>query len=76
MDIYLCDIKLIVDSLTAVGAPASSRDLIQHAIMGLGNDYDSLITSITYFSGNLGFDDVQEKLLIQEQIIKGRHARE
>lgn len=71
--IHIREIKLIADSLAA---PVSSRDWIQHTIMGLGKEYDSLTTSITHFSGNLTFNEVREKLLIQEQIIKGRHARE
>lgn len=74
--IHIREIKLIADSLAAIGAPVSSRDWIQHTIMGLGKEYDSLTTIITHFSGNLTFNEVREKLLIQEQIIKGRHTRE
>ena len=76
MEACFCKIKLVVDSVAAIGAPVSSRDLIQRTVMGLGRDYDSLTTSITHFSGHLSFDDVREKLSIQEQILKSRHAQE
>lgn len=66
-DKYLHDIKMIADSLVAINSPVSSQDLIHYVILDLGNNYESLVTAITHFSGNLSFDELRSKLLFQEQ---------
>ncbi|KAL9274489.1 hypothetical protein AKJ16_DCAP24837 [Drosera capensis] len=40
---YLRDIKIFVDSLAVINSPVSNANLIEHTLMGLGTEYESLI---------------------------------
>lgn len=53
-----------------INSPVSQQNLIQHTVLGLGMDYESLVTAITHFPGHTTFDDLRAKLLIQEQRVK------
>lgn len=69
MDSYLREIKMIADSLVAISSPVPLHDLIEYTLIGLSGsgDYDSLSTAITHFPGQLTFDDLRPKLLLQDQ---------
>lgn len=67
---------MIANSLAAINSSVTSHDLIQHTIMGLGTKYYSLYTTITHFTGNITFDNLRAKLLIQEQRINHIHQQD
>ncbi|KAL9258963.1 Retrovirus-related Pol polyprotein from transposon RE1-like protein [Drosera capensis] len=70
MEKYLCDIKIITDSLAAINSPISNADLIEHTLMGLGTEYESLIMVVINASIAPLFDEIRSKLLLHEQCLK------
>ena len=72
MDGYLCEIKVIADSLAAIQCPVSNQDLVQYILFGLNRDtgYDHIVTTLLHYPFPLSFDDLRPKLLLHEQCIK------
>ncbi|CAH9068763.1 unnamed protein product [Cuscuta epithymum] len=66
MDQYLLEIKITADNLATINSPVSNWDLIEYAIIGLGRDYESLITAINYFPGNATLENLRPILQAQE----------
>jgi len=67
IDQYLRDAKQIADSLAAINSPVSNQDFIDHVLIGLGKEYDTLVGIITHFPGQLTLEDLRSKLLLHEQ---------
>jgi len=67
IDQYLREAKTIADSLAAINSPVSSQDLIDHVLLGLGREYDTLVGIITHFPGQLSLEELRTKLLLHEQ---------
>lgn len=67
IDQYLRNAKQIVDSLAAINAPVASLDFIDHVLLGLGKEYDTLVGIITRFLGQLSIEELRTKLLLHEQ---------
>ncbi|KAL9265462.1 Retrovirus-related Pol polyprotein from transposon RE1-like protein, partial [Drosera capensis] len=67
---YLRDIKILADSLAAINSPVSNDDLIEHTLMGLGTEYESLIAVVMYAPIAPSFDDIRSKLFLHEQRLK------
>ena len=43
MDAYLCEIKVIADSVAAINSPLSDQEFVQYTLVGLDHDYESPI---------------------------------
>jgi len=69
METYLRSIKVIANTLAAINSPLSDKKLVQFTLFGLYRDYESLVTTTTYFGGNLTFHDLHDKLLLYEQCV-------
>ncbi|KAM3270617.1 hypothetical protein P3S67_028819 [Capsicum chacoense] len=67
IDHYLRNAKQIADSLAAINAPVVSWDFIDHVLLGLGKEYDTLVGIITHFLGQLSIEELRTKLLLHEQ---------
>ncbi|CAH9108547.1 unnamed protein product [Cuscuta europaea] len=76
MEHYLRDIKIIADNLAAINAPISPRELFQTILLGLGRDYESLITSIGLFPESFTFEKLRTCLVEKEQTIQYMRALE
>ncbi|KAL9261897.1 hypothetical protein AKJ16_DCAP25177 [Drosera capensis] len=70
MEKYLCDIKILADSMAAINSPVSNTDLIEHTLMGLGTEFESLITVLMNAPIAPSFDEIRSKLLLHEQRLK------
>jgi len=69
MDAYLREIKNLADNLAAVNSPVPS-DLVHYTLLGLGREYETLVTTLTHVPMHLTFDDLRPRLLLQEQRLK------
>ena len=67
MDAYLRNIKTIADNLTSVNASVSQSDLVHYNLMGLGREYETLVTTLTHVPMDLTFDDLCPRLLLQQR---------
>ncbi|CAH9072618.1 unnamed protein product [Cuscuta epithymum] len=67
IDQYLLEVKLLADNLNSINSPVSNRDVIEYTINGLGPDYESLISIISYIPGNATIESLRPVLLAQEQ---------
>ncbi|CAH9124056.1 unnamed protein product [Cuscuta epithymum] len=76
MDQYLRDIKDIADRLVAINAPVSKRELFQSILLGLGRDYEYLITSVDLFPDSFTFENLQTKLVAKERSLQYMNAQE
>ncbi|KAL9253610.1 Retrovirus-related Pol polyprotein from transposon RE1-like protein [Drosera capensis] len=74
MEKYLCDIKILADSLAVINSPVSNADLIEHTLMGLGTEYESLIAVFLNAPIAPSFDDIGSKLLLHEQPLPSFHS--
>ncbi|CAH9104150.1 unnamed protein product [Cuscuta epithymum] len=80
MEQYLLELQNIADDLASINSPVSDHDLIQHALLGLGPGYESLVGPLTLFPKGLTFDKLCTKLVHQEgrlhfqQRLDSRHA--
>ncbi|KAK4377973.1 hypothetical protein RND71_004269 [Anisodus tanguticus] len=67
IDQYLRDAKQIADSLAVINCPVTNQDFIDHVLLGLSKEYDTLVGIITHFSGQLTIEELRTKLLLHEQ---------
>ena len=58
--------KNLADQLTIVKDPLTDLDLILYLIHGLGPEYDSIVTSVTFRSYLISFDELQSLLMTNE----------
>ncbi|XP_048498135.1 uncharacterized protein LOC125496657 [Beta vulgaris subsp. vulgaris] len=72
IDGYLCEIKVIADSLVAIQCPVSKQDLVQYTLFGLDRDfvYDHIVTTFLHHPFFLSFDDLRPKLMLHKQRLK------
>ncbi|CAH9134817.1 unnamed protein product [Cuscuta epithymum] len=59
MELYLRDIKNLVDPLAAINSPVSDKELLQSILAGLGPEYRSLVTTVSLFTDQFPFDILQ-----------------
>ena len=64
MDAYLCEIKSITDNLSLVTSSVSSTDLVHYTLMGLSQEYETLMTTLTPIPMQINFDDIHSCLLL------------
>ncbi|CAH9106497.1 unnamed protein product [Cuscuta epithymum] len=67
IDQYLLEIKLIVDALNMIKSPVSNRDVLEYTIIGLGPEYESLLTILDYLPGDLTLEKLGPILTAQER---------
>jgi len=67
IDEYLREAKKIADSLAAINSPVPNQDFVDHVLLGLGREYDTLVGIITHFPGQLSVEELRTKLLLHEQ---------
>jgi hypothetical protein len=58
--------KMLADSLAAIGQPLKEDEVIAYILVGLGPDYDSLVTTLSVRSEDLTLDEVYAHLLAYE----------
>ena len=63
---YFLSIKRMVDELTLVGQPLKPNDIITYVLVGLGQEYDSLASTITSRSDLITLEEFYSLLLICE----------
>ena len=61
MEAYLCAIKVIANSVIAINNTLPNEELAQFTLLGVGCDYESLVTTAAYLGGNFTFDDLSAK---------------
>jgi len=66
MEDYLRQIKHIADSLASIRTHVSNIDLVQLTLNGLDEDYHTLVTTLSYGSNLISFDDLRSKLIHYE----------
>ncbi|CAH9121537.1 unnamed protein product [Cuscuta epithymum] len=76
MEQYVWEIKTIASSLASINSPVSNKELIQTTLLGLGRAYESLITNISLFPGQLTFDDLGTILVEQESRLEYLYSQE
>lgn len=59
-------IKTIADSLIAIGESVHSKDLILHAITGLGEHYNAFVCNITNQASVVIVEEFHSRLLVYE----------
>ncbi|CAH9098891.1 unnamed protein product [Cuscuta epithymum] len=69
MEVYLREIKNLVDALAAINSPVSDKELLQSILAGLGPDYKPLATTVSLFPEQFPFDILEPRLLEAEQQI-------
>lgn len=69
VDEYLQEAKQIGYSLALANLPVPSQDLIDHMLLGLGKEYDTLAGIVNQFLGSLSLQ-VRTKILLHEQRLK------
>lgn len=70
MDAYLREIKTIADNLATVSSPIASSDHVHYTLLGLGQEYETLVTMLTHMPLQLTFDDPRSRLLLHEQHLR------
>ncbi|KAG5627801.1 hypothetical protein H5410_013019 [Solanum commersonii] len=64
-DIWLSLHRRYMDA--TINSPVPSQDFIDHVLLGLGKEYDTLVGIITHFPGHLSLEKLRTKLLLHEQ---------
>ncbi|CAH9050258.1 unnamed protein product [Cuscuta europaea] len=67
MDHHFREVKTLTEALAMINCPVTHRDLLQSISMGLGPDYESLITTVSLFPQQFPFETLRTHLLEQEQ---------
>ncbi|KAA8550585.1 hypothetical protein F0562_002269 [Nyssa sinensis] len=61
---YFLLIKRMADELALVGQPLNANDIITYVLVGLGQEYDSLASTITSYSDPVTLEELYSLLLI------------
>ena len=59
-------IKHIIDSLASIQTPVPQVDLVQLTLNGLDEDYHTLVTTLSYSTNLITFDDLHSMLIHYE----------
>ena len=70
MEDYLRSIEHITDSLASIRTPIPYIDLVQLNLNGLDEDYHNLVTTLSYGTNLITFDDLRSKFIHYEQRLK------
>ena len=63
---YFRQTKMLADTLAAIGQPLRDDEIIAYILAGLGNDYDSLVTTLSVRMEDITLDEVYAHLLSYE----------
>ncbi|CAH9125443.1 unnamed protein product [Cuscuta epithymum] len=75
MELYLREIKNIVDPLAAINSPVSDKELLEYILAGLGPEYKSFVTTVSLFPHQFPFDILQPRLMEEEQKVLSEHQQ-
>ena len=64
---YVLKIKTIGHALAAIGEPVNDNELLLAILNGLDQDYETVVSLITYQMDDIDFEKVQYLLLMHEQ---------
>ena len=64
---YILKIKTIGHALAAIGEPLNDKDLLLAILNGLDQDYETVVSLITYQMDEIDLEKVQYWLLMHEQ---------
>lgn len=67
---YFCKMKALVDSLVLAISPLREEEIVPYMLTGLGQDYDSLTTSVSTRVEPIGMNELYTHLINYEL----RHA--
>lgn len=67
MQVYLHQVKQIVDTLAIVSTPLEEEDIIFYILNGLPQDFNPFKTTIRMRCQSISVQELQELLLIEEQ---------
>jgi len=67
VNLYLLEIKKIVDTLSAIGYPISTDDHIEAILDGLSEDYDGFVTAVLSRTDPYTVEEIEALLLSQEE---------
>nr|TKR79643.1 hypothetical protein D5086_0000270390 [Populus alba] len=70
---YFISIKRMSDELALAGQPLTSDEILTYILTGLGQEYDSLVSTITSRSDAVTLEDLYSLLLITESRINQHH---
>lgn len=60
---YFYKMKGLADTLSAIGQPMADEEVVGYMLVGLGEDYDALVTSISTRSGVITHTDLYAHIL-------------
>jgi len=66
---YFLSIKCMADELAFAGQPLKSDEILTYVLAGLGQEYDSLVSTITSCSDAVILEELYSLLLIAESRI-------
>ena len=76
MEDYFRGIKYIANSLASIRTPVPNLELVQLTLNGLDEDYNNLVTTLSYGTNLLTFDDLRSKLIHNEQRLQFLKSKE
>ena len=74
INLYLLEIKRIVDTLAAIGSPMDTEAHIDAIFDGLPEEYDGFVTSVLSRSEQYSVSQIESLLMAQEARLE-RHKR-
>ncbi|KAI4330353.1 hypothetical protein MLD38_028650 [Melastoma candidum] len=74
MSTYLRDMKSVADRLNSIGKTIPPTELITYTLRGLPRDYNTLVTTLSYATVGLTFDQLRANLLNHEQRLRQQEA--
>lgn len=63
---YLREFKTLADSLTAINAAMSPKEVVLQVLRGLPSEYQTFKTLVTHSKEDLSFADLKTQLLLEE----------
>ncbi|KAL5559363.1 hypothetical protein UlMin_035574 [Ulmus minor] len=71
---FIMKIKSLCDNLAAIGEPVTDQDQIMNLLVGLGSDYNAVVTSISTRDNQLTLEDVHSLLLTFEHRLEQQNS--
>lgn len=75
MEDYLREIEVYADQLKAIASPLSDEDLVAYALMGLPQESEAFITSMTHGHDTITFEElvVSHTLVLIKATLNSKH---
>ncbi|GKV24514.1 hypothetical protein SLEP1_g34119 [Rubroshorea leprosula] len=72
---YLRDLKIVADELGTIDRPLNDDDCIVYILNGLSLEFREIAASLQARDSSLSFDDLHDRLVAHEEILKREEAR-